>query len=88
MVQIFQEIKVKAEMFKPVLEKVFHNIPAFKFLEAEKIITGFFYFYIYKDFILREVIFWFSGTDENGIDPTQLKHIFIDKIAMEYKKFI
>lgn len=70
MVQIFQEIKIKAELLKPVLEKVFQNTPAFKFLDAEKIITGFFFFYIYKDFVLREVIFWFSGSDENGIDPT------------------
>lgn len=88
MVQIFQEIKVKAQVLKPVLEKIFKNIPSFKFIEADKIITGFFFFYIYKDFVLREVIFWFSGSDENGIDPNQLKHIFIDKIAVEYNRFI
>ena len=88
MVQIFQEIKVKAEVLKPILEKIFSSIPAYKFIEADKIITGFFYFYIYKDFVLRELIFWFSGSDENGIDPNQLKHIFIDKIAVEYNRFI
>jgi hypothetical protein len=88
MVQIFQEIKTKAEVFKPILERVFYNVPAFKFIDADKIITGFFFFYIYKDFVLRELIFWFSGSDENGIDPSQLKHIFIDKILIEYNRFI
>jgi len=37
---------------------------------------------------MREVIFWFSGSDEHGIDPNQLKHAFIDKIAVEYNRFI
>lgn len=70
MVQIYQEIKTKAEVLKPLLEKIFQHVPAFKFIEPEKIVQGFFFFYVYKDFVLREVIFWFSGSDENGIDPT------------------
>jgi len=73
---------------KPIIEKVFASIPAFKFIDAQQIVIGFFYFYIYKDFILRELIFWFSGSDENSLDPNQLKHIFIDKIAIEYNRFI
>lgn len=69
MVKIFQEIKIKAQVLKPVIDKIFNSIPAFKYIEAEKIVTGFFFFYIYKDFVLREVIFQFSNTDEHGIDP-------------------
>ena len=88
MVQIYQEIKVKAQVLKPILEKVFGSIGALKFIDAEKIMTGFFFFYIYKDFVLREVIFWFSNSDEHGIDPTQLKHVFIDRIAIDYNRFL
>ena len=88
MVQIFEEVQVKAHLMKPMFEQVFASVPAFKFIDAEQIVLGFFYFYIYKDFVMREVIFWFSGSDEHGIDPNQLKHAFIDKIAVEYNRFI
>ena len=52
-------------MLKPILERLFHNIPAFKFIEADKIVTGFYFFYIYKDFILRELIHHYSSCGDS-----------------------
>lgn len=70
MVQIFDEIKQKAQLMKPIITKVFKSISAFSFIEPEQVVLGFFYFYVYKDFVLRELIFWFGGSDEgNIIDP-------------------
>ena len=61
-------------------------MPAYKFIDPEQIILGFFYFYIFKDFVLREVIFWFSGSEDMA--NNELKYMFIDKIGLEYNKFI
>lgn len=47
-------------MLKPVIEKVFGCIPAFKFIDADKVVTGFFLLFVYKDFVLREVIDYFQ----------------------------
>jgi hypothetical protein len=35
--------------------------------------------------VLRELIFWFSGSEDNN---NELKYMFIDKIGLEYNKFI
>jgi hypothetical protein len=88
MLQVFEEIRLKAKVLRPTIEKVFATNQAFKFIDAEQIVLGFFYFYIFKDFVLREVIFWFAKSNENGNDPNQLKHIFIDKISIHYDNFI
>jgi len=65
MVQIFDELKDKAALIKPTFEKVFAGIPAFKFIDTEQIIVGFFYFFIYKDFLLRELINFFSKAEDS-----------------------
>jgi hypothetical protein len=89
MVKEFEEIKCKASTIKPVFDKAFASIPAFKNIDTEKFILGFFYFFIYKDFVLRELMFWFVGADNNTpSDQNQLKQLFIDKIEKEYHRFI
>jgi len=35
MVQIFEEVQVKAALMKPMFDQVFASIPAFKFIDAE-----------------------------------------------------
>jgi len=60
MVQLFEEIRAKAKQLKTVLDKVFLNSAAYKYIDAEQVVLGFFYFYVYKDFILRELLFYFS----------------------------
>ena len=41
---------------------------------------------MFKDFVLRELIFWFSGSED--VQTNELKYMFIDKIGFEYNKFI
>jgi len=89
MVKDFEEIKFKASAIKPVFDKAFASIPAFKNIDSEKFILGFFYFFIYKDFVLRELMFWFSGADSTTAgEQNQLKQLFIDKIEKDYNRFI
>lgn len=37
-------------------EKIFEHHPGFKFIENDTIFKGFFFMFIYKDFIIRDVI--------------------------------
>lgn len=49
---------------------MFWNQLAFKFMDIETIVLGFFYMFIYKDFVIREIVFKFSETvqDENSLN--------------------
>jgi len=65
-VQIYEELKIKAEILKPIVAKIFCNEASKKYIDSEKIILGFFYMFIYKDFVLREIVYKFksiSNTD-------------------------
>ena len=41
---------------KPLIAKKYKNETSKKFIDSEKIFLGFFYLFIYKDFVIREVI--------------------------------
>jgi hypothetical protein len=50
---------------------------AMRFLDAETLVLGFFYMFIYKDFVIREIIFKFSETVQ---EDDSLNGIFLNKI--------
>ena len=56
MVDIYDEMIKKAQYFRTTTAKIFDTQPGFKFLDNESIIKGFFFMFIYKDFVLREII--------------------------------
>jgi len=39
-----------------VASKIFKGVPAFKFLSDDSLFKGFFFMFVYKDFVLREVV--------------------------------
>ena len=45
---------------KPLIAKIYRNESSKKFIDSEKIFLGFFYIFIYKDFVIREVVFKFQ----------------------------
>ena len=45
---------------KPLIGKIYRNENSKKFIDSEKIFLGFFYIFIYKDFVMREVVFKFQ----------------------------
>ena len=55
-IQIHEEVKLKTSIMKPLIERILQDQTSKKFIDAEKITHGFFYTFIYKDFILRELI--------------------------------
>ena len=56
LIQVQEELKLKARCLKPVLDNMLKDQPAKNFIDSEKITNGFFYMFIYKDFTLRELI--------------------------------
>lgn len=62
LVRIFEELQAKIAILKPTIEQMFFGQMAFRFMEIETIVLGFYYMFIYKDFVIREIVFKFSGT--------------------------
>jgi hypothetical protein len=53
---LYEEMLKKASYFKPFVDKIFESSPVYYFIKSESIFKGFFFLFIYKDFVLREVI--------------------------------
>lgn len=53
---LYEEMLKKALFFKSTMDKVFESSPVYKFIECDQIFKGFFFLFIYKDLILREII--------------------------------
>lgn len=56
MVDLYDEMIKKAQYFRTTTAKIFDTQPGFRYLMNESIIKGFFFLFIYKDFVLREII--------------------------------
>jgi len=53
---IYEEMVKKALFFRSTTAKIFTSQSGFKYIQNESIMKGFFFLFIYKDFVLREVI--------------------------------
>ena len=61
MADLYDEMVKKAQFFKQTTEKIFESqnggaYSSFKFISKESITKGFFFLFIYKDFVLREIL--------------------------------
>jgi len=52
----YEEIKLKAQILKPITDKIFTNQTFKKYIDSEQLFTGFFFMFVYKDFVIRELI--------------------------------
>lgn len=53
---LYDEMVKKAQFFRPTTAKIFDTQSGFKYIQNESIVKGFFFLFIYKDFILREIV--------------------------------
>ena len=81
-----EELQEKVKVLKPVIDKIFSNLPVMEFLDTETLVLGFFYLFIYKDFLVREIIYKFTQTCQG--DDTSINAIFLNKIKTSYDEFI
>jgi len=69
---------------RPTLTKIFRNETSKKYIDSEKIFLGFFYTFIYKDFLLREIINKFKNIKKHNL----LSKTYFSKLDSEYSNFI
>ncbi len=56
---LYDEMVKKAQFFRPTTAKIFESATgysSFKYISNESLTKGFFFMFIYKDFVLREVL--------------------------------
>lgn len=54
--ELYDTMCDKAKFFSRFVEKIFATIPAFKYLSPDAVYKGFFFVFVYKDFIIREIV--------------------------------
>jgi hypothetical protein len=53
---IYEDMLNKAKFFSKTTVKVFESVGCFRYLQPDSLMKGFFFFFIYKDFVLREIL--------------------------------
>ena len=53
---LYEDLLKKAYSFKIATERIFDSSPVYRFIDSESIFKGFFFMFVYKDFLLREVV--------------------------------
>lgn len=53
---LYEELLKKALFFKSIINRIFDSSSLYKFIDSDNIFKGFFFLFIYKDLILREII--------------------------------
>jgi hypothetical protein len=56
MSDVYEEMVKKAQFFRPTTAKIFDSQTGFRYIQNESIVKGFFFLFIYKDFVLREIL--------------------------------
>ncbi len=83
MADLYEEMTNKAFFFRMSIEKIFEYHPGYKYIESDSIFKGFFFLFVYKDFILRDVI---DRIKECLPNEKNIK--VLDMIEVEYEKFL
>lgn len=54
---LYEETLGKATLFRIQTDKIFESNPNFKYLKSDSIFKGFFFMFVYKDWIIRDTLF-------------------------------
>jgi hypothetical protein len=54
--ETYENFQNKIRFFRPFAEKIFENVFTFSYLKSDGLFKGFFFLFVYKDFILREIV--------------------------------
>lgn len=75
----------KAQFFRPTTAKIFESATgfcSFKYISNESLTKGFFFMFIYKDFVLREVLSIMSELLQNKVWQ------ILQPVEREYYRFM
>lgn len=56
MADLYEDLLERSSYFRMATERIFESQPGYRFIDSDSIFKGFFFFFVYKDFILRDVI--------------------------------
>jgi hypothetical protein len=82
---IFDEMSKKATFFRPTTAKIFETpggYNSFKYIQNESLTKGFFFLFIYKDFVIREILALMNELLNNKV--WQILH----EVEKEYYRFM
>lgn len=54
--ETYENFTNKAKFIRPFCEEIFKNVPTFGELSTDALVKGFFFMFVLKDFIIREIL--------------------------------
>ena len=54
--ELYEHVLDKANFFRKFLAQIFVSVPNYHFLGLDALFKGFFFMFVYKDFIVRELV--------------------------------
>ena len=54
--EVYEHTLDKAQFFRKFLAQIFIRVPLYRFLSLDALFKGFFFLFVYKDFIIREIV--------------------------------
>ena len=54
--ETYENMLCKAQFFRRFTKAIFQNVPTYRFLSDDGLFKGFFFLFVYKDYIVREIV--------------------------------
>ena len=54
--ETYENMLCKAQFFRRFTQVIFQNVPTYRFLSDDGLFKGFFFLFVYKDYIVREIV--------------------------------
>ena len=81
--ETYENMLCKAQFFRRFTKMIFQKVPTFRFLSDDGLIKGFFFLFVYKDFIIREI----TQRVSDQLQQVHHKHI-LAQIQNDYQTFM
>ena len=81
--ELYEHVLDKAQFFRKFIAEIFVSVPAYRFLSLDALFKGFFFIFVYKDFIVRELV---QRVDEQLPQVSQ-RHI-LQQVEHDYRVFM
>lgn len=81
--ECYEHVLDKAQFFRKFVGRVFSSVPSFWFLGGDALFKGFFFIFVFKDFVVREIV----GRVANEL-PQVSKRQILAQIQKDYLEFM
>ena len=81
--ELYEHVLDKAQFFRKFVAQVFVTVPTFRFLGIDALFKGFFFMFVYKDFVVREIV----QRVQDQLHQVSQRHI-LAQIEQDYNTFM